>query len=100
MGLTKTTIPRGEEVFVFVDGSAKGCLWRGLYQFQGSVFWKERAVVFGIEEWAEVSEADRFEMVNGSTVVRMISGNLARSAGRFIDTPNGPRWAVPVDAWS
>lgn len=99
--MKKTVIPRGAEHFVFVDRKAKGCLYGGLYQFEGTIFWKIKAVVFGVPEWGKVDteELQRLEMVKGDELLRAIDADVARDKGYLVMTPNGERWAIPLDAW-
>lgn len=101
--MQKTRIPRGEETFIFTNnspGRPVGTLWKGLYQFQGTVYRIADAVVLAEDEWTQIKDADKLEMVNGPNLQRFISGDLARKGGYELYTPKGYRWAIPIDLWT
>jgi hypothetical protein len=99
VAVNKTAIPRGQERFVLVSGSAKGCIWNGIYQFEGTVYWKENAVVLGMEEWSKLNNVTKLEMVKGQRLLRSTSWLRAATDGRVIATKLGDRWAIPLSSW-
>lgn len=99
--INKTQIPRGQEVFIGPGVKGKGCLWKGIYQVETTVFWKIKSVVFGVNEWHEiVNRCQIIEMVKGDELLRWILTERAREKGKITQTPIGPRFAIPLDAWS
>ncbi len=101
MTVKKTPIPRGEEEWVHSNGHVVGCTWQGLYQFESTVYWKEKSVVFSRPEIETVKKrgTKKFEMMKGDILLREIKGSDARK-GHWIDTPNGERFAIPLALWT
>lgn len=98
--INKTQIPRGQEQFIGPGFKGKGCLWEGIYQVETTVFWKIKAVVFGVNEWHEiVNRCQIIEMVKGDELLRWIPIEVAREKGKITVTPIGPRFAIPLYAW-